>query len=424
MLPIGIKFGADRRKWKPLYRFGRKSLGEKLSKSSIKFLAVLLLLIMGVLMLYERKPSVVVASPLDSYTDFSMDLTSKIGLGERNTAVSPYSVYIALLMLTEGTGGDTKEELMKTMRISSLDDARNWFNASIRRFTDVEGGARAEIADSIWVKKGFPVNKNYLEVVKRYYLAEVLSFSDPVDAALRINEWVFNKTEKLIDRVVEELDPRTVIVLVNTLYFKANWTTPFEGVEEGDFHSPDGTKIASYLRGRVRAKYLDAEDYIALALSYEGTDVKFVVLMPKNDLKGFLSDIGREKLLEIFDKLFNSTESEIDLYLPKFDIDSGPLELNDLLVSMGVRKVFIEGEADLSPMVEGDEKLCVDKVLHRARVKVDLYGTEAAAATAVVIRLTALPSQEISVRIDRPFAFFLVDPENKAVIFAGSFVSP
>ena len=394
-----------------------------MSKNSIKFLAALLIIALGVLMLYERKPSVVVASPLDSYTDFSIDFTSRIGLGERNTAASPYSVYIALLMLTEGSGGDTKEELMRALRISSLDDSRAWFNESIRRLT-VERGSRVEIADSTWVKEGFPVNRSYLEIVKRYYLAEVLSFSDPVDAVPRINGWISNKTNGLIDRVIDELDPRTVILLVNTLYFKANWTTPFERVEEGDFHSPDGTKIADYLRGRVKANYLDAGDYAALALSYEGTDVKFVVLIPKNDLKEFLSDVRREKLLGIFNELFRSAEIEVDLSLPKFDIDSGPLDLKSVLISMGIRKVFIEGEADLSPMVEGNEELCVDKVLHRARVKVDLYGTEAAATTAVIVRLTAVPSQEVSLKVDRPFAFFLVDSETKAILFAGSFISP
>jgi serpin B len=379
---------------------------------------------MGALVLYERKPGFAVASPLDSYTDFSIDLASRIGLGERNTAISPYSVYIALLMLTEGAGGDTKDELMRAMRISSLDEARNWFNSSIERFTGVERGARAEVADSVWVKEGFPVSEKYLEVVRKYYLAEVLSFRDPADAVPRINGWISNRTNGLIDKVVDGLDPRAVIVLVNTIYFKANWTTPFERVEKGDFHSPDGIETADYLRGRVKANYLDSGDYVALALSYSGTDVKFVVLMPKGDLKGFLSGMGREKLLEIFEKLFNSSESDIDLSLPKFDIDSGPLDLESVLVSMGMKKIFIPGEADLSPMVEGSEELCVDKVLHRARVKVDLYGTEAAAATSVIIRLTAMPSQEISVKIDRPFAFFLVDPENKAILFAGSFVHP
>jgi len=394
----------------------------------IKFLAVLLLVIVvGGLMLYQRKPSAVMASPLDSYTEFSMDFTSRVGLGEKNTAVSPYSVYMALLMLTEGSAGDTKGELMKALRISSLDDARSWFNISTGRFTDVREGAKAEIADSIWIKEGFPVSKSYLESIRRYYLAEVLGFSIPADAVPRINGWVSNKTNNLIDRIVDRLDPRAVIVLVNTVYFKANWTIPFDRIEKGDFHSPNGTKTADYLRGRVRVRYLDAGDYIALALSYKGTDVKFVVLMPKNDLKGFLGKTGREKLLEIFDKLFSSNESEVDLYLPKFDVDSGLLDLNSILMSMGIKKAFIQGEADLSPMVEDKklaEYLCVDKVLHRARVRVDLYGTEAAAATAVIIKVTAMPSPAVPLKIDRPFAFFLVDPGTKAILFAGSFVNP
>jgi len=390
----------------------------------IKFLTVILLIIvLGGLMLHQRKPKTVMASPLDSYTDFSMEFTSRIGLGEKNTAVSPYSVYMAMLMLTEGSSGDTRDELMKALRISSLEDARSWFNMSTKRFTDVKD-AKAEIANSIWVKSEFPVSRNYLSIVKQYYNAEQFSFVSPSDAVPRINEWVSNKTNKLIDRIVERLDPLTMIVLVNTVYFKANWTMPFEYVEKGEFHSLNGTKTADYLRGRVQARYVDAGDYIALALSYKGTDVNFVVLMPKGDLKGFLNSLGRGGLIEVFDKLFSSSEVRVDLSLPKFDVDSGILDLNSILKSMGIKKAFIPGEADLSPMVEGNKKgLYVDEVFHRARVRVDLYGTEAAAATAVAIKLTVVPSA-IPLKIDRPFAFFLVDPKTKAILFAGSFVSP
>lgn len=375
-------------------------------------------------MLYQRKPKAVMAGPLDSYTDFSVDFTSRIGIGERNTAVSPYSVYMAMLMLTEGSSSDTKSELMEALRVSSLDDARSWFNMSIRRFTDVKD-AKAEIANSIWVKSEFPVSRNYLNIVERYYNVEQFSFVSPSDAVLKINEWVSNRTNKLIDRIVDRLDSRTVIVLVNTVYFKANWTIPFESVEKGDFHSFNGTKTADYLRGYVQAKYVDAGDYIALALSYKGTDVNFVVLMPKDNLKGFLSRLGEKGLLDVFDKLFSSSDIRVDLSLPKFDVDSGILDLNDILKSMGIKKVFIPGKADLSPMVEGNKKdeLYVDKVFHRARVRVDLYGTEAAAATAAVIKLTAVRSA-IPIKIDRPFAFFLVDPKTKAILFAGSFVNP
>jgi serpin B len=151
--------------------------------------------------------------------------------------------------------------------------------------------------------------------------------------------------------------------------------------------------------------------------------VKFVALMPKKQaLREFLGNLSERELLGILSELLSRDDERVKLLLPKFDVDSDILKLKPILESMGVRKVFNPMQADLSEML--DAQAYVGDVFHRARVRVDLYGTEAAAATAVVIPFIAPPLQVRFVKIDKPFAFFLVDPDTKAALFAGSFVKP
>jgi len=368
------------------------------------------------------------ATPLESYTGFSLRFSLLAGLGERNTAVSPFSLYPALLMLSEGAAGETKAEILGALGLASQAGAREWFRSSSQRFLSAREPAKTVIANSLWVRERVPVRSSYADILAKYYLAECHSFTSPSEAARRINSWVSEKTSKLIDRIVESLDPLTVTVLVNTVYFKANWTTPFESVVRDVFNSPEGPVEAEYLSGTVYAKVYESEVFTAVALSYVGADARFVVLMPKEQpLREYVSGLSEKELLGILAGLLSRDDERVKLLLPRFDVDSGILEVSQLLKSMGIRRVFDPGQANLSEMFDYSrlsERPYVSGVFHRARVKVDLYGTEAAAATAVVIRLTAVPAPAKMVRIDRPFAFFLVDPETKAVLFAGSLVRP
>jgi len=369
------------------------------------------------------------ASPLESYTGFALKLSLAAGLGNKNTAVSPFSVYPALLMLSEGAAGDTKTEILSALGLSSQEEAREWFKSSAQRFLNAQPPAKTSIANSVWVKSGVPVRESFVNILEKRYTAENYSFSDAADATARINSWVYNKTNGMIDKIIEYLDRSTAIVLVNTVYLKANWTTPFETVINDVFNSPKGPARAEYLSGEIEAKLLESDDYIAVALSYAGTDVKFVALMPKKaSLEEFASKLSEKDLLNVLSSVLGRGGEKVKLLMPKFDVDSGIVELRPILEGMGVRRVFDPERADLSEMLDYSKlagKAYVSNVFHRARVKVDLYGTEAAAATAVVVKVTAARPENIkTVRIDRPFLFFLVDPTSSAVLFAGSFVEP
>jgi serine protease inhibitor len=409
-----------------------------MAKKITKVAAAVLLLaaLAGALIAFEKGAGPIAgliapaeASPLESYTGFALKLSLAAGLGSKNTAVSPFSVYPALLMLSEGAAGDTKTEILSALGLSSQEDAREWFKSSAQRFLNAQPPAKTSIANSVWVKSGVPVRESFVNILEKRYSAESYSFSDAADATARINSWVYNKTNGMIDKIIEYLDRSAAIVLVNTVYLKANWTTPFETVINDVFNSPKGPVQAEYLSGEIEAKLLESDDYIAVALSYAGTDVKFVALMPKKaSLEEFASKLSEKDLLNVLSSVLGRGSEKVKLLMPKFDVDSGIVELRPILEGIGVRRVFDPERADLSEMLDYSKlagKAYVSNVFHRARVKVDLYGTEAAAATAVVVKVTAARPENIkTVRIDRPFLFFLVDPTSSAVLFAGSFVEP
>jgi len=259
----------------------RRITGMAVAALILAALAAVLAVLPGMRGVAPVQPPVAEASPLESYTGFSLRLSLLAGLGERNTAVSPFSIYPALLMLSEGAAGETRAELLGALGLPSQAEAREWFRSSSQRFLSVEPPAKTSIANSLWVREGVPVRSSYADALARYYLAEHYSFTSPGEAVQGINSWVSEKTSGLIDKIVEYLGQLTVVVLVNTVYFKANWTTPFESVVSDVFNSLEGPVQAEYLSGVVPAKVYEGEDFTAVALSYEGTDVKFVVLMPK-----------------------------------------------------------------------------------------------------------------------------------------------
>jgi len=398
---------------------------------------IVIIIVLSIVVSYQLmgpmyEPNIVVsAKPIDAYTLFTLDLLKRMDFGKKNNIVSPLSIYIALLMLTEGSSGDTKEELFNALHIASLNDSRTWFNNLLRDISNVKEPAKTSIANSIWVQKEFPINNDYISILKKYYSAEsrLINFQEnPFSAAKAINEWVKNKTYGLIKKIIDpgSIDESTRIVLVNTIYFYSEWSKPFKKIVPGEFYSSRGTLDIDYMKGVIDIHLLDTFEYLAIAIGYEGTDIKFVVIMPKDgDLEKFTNNLSKDKLLKIFNDLLSSEEVSVELYLPRFEIDSGIISFKSILQDMGIKKVFIPGIADLSFMVkDGDKILYIKDVFHRARIKVDLKGTEAAAATAIIAVLSAVIEHPKTIKINKPFMFFLVEPDNNAILFAGSIVDP
>jgi len=262
----------------------------------------------------------------------------------------------------------------------------------------------------------------------------VLMFrNDGSGSAAAINSWVSEKTNKKVTEIVPEsaIDSLTRLILVNAVYFKGDWAKKFKSdlTKDADFHvSP--TEIL-----KVQMMFMDSKFYYgvndelhcqAIELPYAGDTLSMVIILP--DLKATsLADVEKkltsDDLVHVHEK-FRMISLKVKLYLPRFRLDE-KLSLAEALTGMGMKDLFLESVADLSG-VDGSKELYVSKVLHRAVVDVNEEGTEAAAATAVImaVRCSAMISPDIIFRADHPFLFFIQDKSTKSILFLGRLAKP
>jgi serpin B len=250
--------------------------------------------------------------------------------------------------------------------------------------------------------------------------------NDPQGARQDINDWVSRETQEKIKDIVPPgaIDAMTRLVLANAIYFKADWASEFarEDTSDQDFHLADGNTVSvptMYQNGSFR--YAAERGLQALELPYAGDQLSMVILLPdEGQLDALQTDLDAERLDELLGKL---DYRMVDVHLPKFTYEYS-LSLADVLANMGMRTAFDPAKADFSGM-DGARDLYIGDVLHKAFVAVDEAGTEAAAATVVIMKLTAmLPEDAIQFRVDRPFLFVIRDIPTGTILFVGRVMIP
>jgi serpin B len=253
----------------------------------------------------------------------------------------------------------------------------------------------------------------------------VLDFAGaPEESRVTINDWVSEETEGKIENLIPQgaIDPLTRLVLTNAIYFNAAWANPFEkdATQDGPFTLLDGSQVTvPMMRQTESFGYTRGEGYQAVELPYDGREMSMVILLPDRDgFEPFEDSLDAERVQAIVEDL---EYGQVVLTMPKFEFDSG-FSLKEALIAMGMPAAF-SGGADFSGMT-GDRALSIADVIHKAFVSVDEEGTEAAAATAVVMVESAMPGQPVEVTIDCPFIFLIRDIETGAILFVGRVVDP
>ncbi|MBR0063309.1 MAG: serpin family protein [Oscillospiraceae bacterium] len=328
-----------------------------------------------------------------------------------NAVISPLSAYIALAMCAEGADGATKTEFENLIG----SDTRRVANILLDRLSTDENEFSS--ANSAWVGWNSQLREQYLNDLVMYYGAE--AYLTDFDISI-MNEWVNEKTNGLIPSVFsDELDPMTRLVLINTLYMKAKWASPFDaGVTYTDlFHAEGGDKEAEFMHKTAHFEYLSGDNYEGVVLPYKGWGMKFIALKPTS---GTVSD-----LVNTLEGVNPEGESrKIFLSMPKFDVDY-TIELTEPLQALGLSGAFTD-EADFSLMSE--EPLKVSSILQKVKVTVDEDGTEAAAATVVeMVATSAAPGfveEPYELRLDEPFVYMIVESESNAPLFMGVMNDP
>jgi serine protease inhibitor len=348
--------------------------------------------------------------------------------GDANVFVSPLSVAMALAMTYNGAAGTTAEAMKGTLELGALDasEVSEAYRRLITQLSGLDDKVRFDIANSIWYRSGFELKKEFLDLDRQAFGADVTGLDfDSADAADRINAWVSEKTNAKIAKIVNPpIGKDLVMLLLNAMYFKGTWTYEFDKnlTRDDTFTLPDGSKRPCKMMVKERDfEYLENEELQAIDLPYGGGTFRMTVLLPRagGDVNALIASLSGAKVTELLGKLAGN---EVALELPKFRMEY-ERTLNDVLAALGMGIAFDPGKADFSGMYEGPEPLSISEVKHKTFVQVDEEGTEAAAVTSVGVRATAY-RPPLRMRVDRPFVFFVRDSHSQGILFMGKVVEP
>jgi serpin B len=369
---------------------------------------------------------------------FALDLYQQLITGNSNLFYSPYSIALALAMTYAGARSETGQEMAETLHFSlSQDRLHPAFNALdlqlAQRDQGVQGlkgkGFRLSMANALWGQEGHEFLALFLDTLAENYGAglNLLDFAGaPEVARLAINEWVSEQTEEKIQDLLPAgaIDTMTRLVLTNAIYFNAAWLMPFRerNTEEGLFYPLEGKPVNVPMMQQTELfAHGEGEGFQALELPYDGRELSMLILLPEPGMfETFEQDLSATRLQDIVQKL---TMTRIALTMPRFKFESR-FELASVLAKMGMPSAFSD-QADFSGM-DGGDTLQISDVVHQAFVAVDEEGTEAAAATAVIMTTKAMPIrvEPITFTVDRPFVFFIRDIATGAILFIGRVVDP
>ena len=378
----------------------------------------------------ELTASLTLKLMVEGNTSFALDLYSRLSR-DNNLFFSPYSISTALAMTGGGARGNTAGQMSHTLHFPfGLDQLHPAFAELGTRLNAVQNAGQVQlyVANSLWPQKGHPFRPAYLSLVRENYGATItpVDYFRATEAARQtINKWVEAKTRNKIEHLIQpgDLDPATILVLVNAIYFKGSWATRFEvdQTRETDFTLPSGEKTPVAMMHQVGTfGYRELKGVQVLELPYAGGQMSMLVLLPreKDGLPQIEAGLNAGSLKSW---LAGLSTAEVQVYLPRFKLAWGPFDLTDHLKALGIQDAFVPGTADFSGM-DGTRNLFIDLVLHQAMVEVNEEGTEAAAATGVTMRLSAAHPHIF--RADHPFLFLIRDNSSGSVLFMGRVVDP
>ncbi|MGB8707528.1 MAG: serpin family protein [Dehalococcoidia bacterium] len=377
------------------------------------------------------------AAVVDDNNAFAFDAYQQIK-GDENLFFSPYSISLALAMTYVGARTDTEQQMASTLHytlpqerlhpvLNSLDIELSQRGQGAKGKDDK--GFRLNIVNAIWGQQGYAFLQEFLDTLAENYGAGIrtLDFINaPEPSRIAINDWVSDQTEGRIKDLIPQgaIDIMTRLVLTNAIYFNAAWQYPFEknATSDDNFHLLNGGEVTVPMMHETESfAYAEGNDYQAVELPYDGRELSMVILLPQpGQFTTFEKSLDVKKVNGIIDSL---GYKEIALTMPKYEFTSD-FSLKKTLSDMGMPVAFTDG-ADLSGM-DGKRDLFISDVIHKAFVSVDESGTEAAAATAVIIAATSAPMPEeiINVTVDRPFIFLIRDIQTGAILFLGHVINP
>lgn len=381
-------------------------------------------------------PAQHVTQSADALNELGFDIYKKLASQDGNIAFSPWSIDTALALTYPGARTTTADEMRSTMHISlpdaefhrSMNDLSRSIDARAGNGLAADGGPlRLRTTNQLFVDDSMTLLPDFLDVLAQEYGAGVrrVNFVEqPEVSRVAINDWVKVETETLIPELLPKgiITPDTKLTLVNALYFNAAWKQPFDksASQPGLFTKSDGTRTSATMMNNFNApsRYAKLNGVEALELPYSGDQLGLLILAPE---VGQLASFEQSLSASVVTNFVNALDAEHTrgVSVPRFEARS-QARLDEVLKTLGMQLAFT-GEADLSG-IDGKPGLYISAVIHEAVVKVTEAGTEAAAATAVVVGRDSVPAFEVM--IDRPFVYLVRDRATGVVLFAGRIVAP
>jgi serpin B len=394
---------------------------------------------------------------------FTFDLYQKLSTDEENLFFSPFGILLAMVMAYAGACKNTEQQMTDALHFrlpqSRLHPAMKALRHIIRKkhlFTSSEdvasrysawdsgvGGIEEapfwlNVANAIWIQKGYNLLPEFFETLKQNYGAKLqqLDFiNNPETSRQTINAWVGKETLERIQELLPpgSIDALTKMLLTNAIYFKATWNSPFEedATKNKNFSLLNGGKVkVPMMQVESRFFYTSGRNYQAIELPYKGLNTSMVIILPSARLlnkaekfKKFEQSLTSKKVNQIMEGF---DQQKVKLFLPKFSLSSPSFSLVKTFKAMGMPDAFDPNKANFSK-ITGNRDLAIYDVIHKAFIGVDEKGTEASAATAVLFGVTAahgLRPRVITMKINRPFVFFIQDVETGTILFTGRVVNP
>ena len=386
----------------------------------------------------ETNPSTIgddIKNLVDGNNTFAFDIYNSLRSENGNLILSPYSISLALAMTYAGARGETEAQMTQTLHFTPQDKLHPSFNTldlalekePINLDKDKEP-MQLNIANAVWAEKTFSFLPEFLDTIAINYGAGVnlADFkNEPNQERTTINNWVSDQTEDKINDLLPDgsITTDTRMVLVNAIYFKADWLDQFDANHTGDypFNLLDGTQVNIPMMGQgMYIPYTQGEGYTAVELPYAGDTAAMDIIVPD---AGKFEDIESALTGDMFNTIIgNMSQTSLMLSLPKFKFESS-FGLSYTLDQLGMVDAFNANTADFSGMT-GNKDLFIGNVIHKAFVAVDEEGTEAAAATAVIMEAAGAPMWDVSLLVDRPFIFIIRDKVNGQILFIGRVLNP
>lgn len=371
------------------------------------------------------------AAVVEGMNAFAFDLYGRLAAAsDENVFLSPASISTALAMTYAGARGNTQSQMAAVLHLPER-DVHEGFGAMVDYLNALgeEEEFDLTMANALWGQRDYAFRPQFTELLEARYGAglRLVDFRGETEAArVTINDWVEEQTNEKIQDLIPPgvLTALTRLVLTNAIYFHGNWQEQFDpdATRPMPFTTAAGKEVETpTMFQEARFRYADDATAQVLEMGYEGGDMAMTILLPKR--KDGLPDLEKDLDAAAMRKWTERLRSQqVKVYLPKFTMTT-QFQLRSVLAAMGMPDAFNPKQADLSGM-DGTKELFIQEVVHKAFVDVNEEGTEAAAATGVIVGVTSVPPPTPVFRADRPFLFLIRDTRSGAVLFVGRLNEP